>query len=108
MIKRLAFLSVFAACLVPLARAQDFEHVQVGVFGDYFHLSQTKTNFAGVGARVGFMAYKELKWEAQIAYDFDQAFTEQFSTGPGTGALFVDRSGMRLLHGEFGPKVNIG
>ena len=45
----LSFLVGFA----PGLFAQN-DHVQAGVYADYFRLSQTKTNFAGVGARLGF------------------------------------------------------
>jgi hypothetical protein len=99
--KRAAFLLFVAGCLVPLASAQDKEHVQVSVFADYFRLSQTDTNFGGVGALLSFQAFKEIKLEGQMSYDFDQSFTEGF-TDTTTGAV------MRVLHGEFGPKVNIG
>ena len=105
--KRAAFLLFVAGCLVPLASAQDKEHVQVSVFADYFRLSQTDTNFGGVGALLSFQAFKEIKLEGQMSYDFDQAFTEGF-TDTTTGAVSIQRSGMRVLHGEFGPKVNIG
>jgi hypothetical protein len=105
--KRAAFLLFVAGCLVPLASAQDKEHVQVSVFADYFRLSQTDTNFGGVGALLSFQAFKEIKLEGQMSYDFDQSFTEGF-TDTTTGAVSIQRSGMRVLHGEFGPKVNIG
>jgi hypothetical protein len=105
--KRFAFLLFLAVCSVPFGSAQDKEHLQVGVFADYLRLSQTVTNFAGVGARLGFQAYKELKFEGEMSYDFDQAFTEGF-TNTGTGAATIQRTGMRVLHGELGPKLNIG
>jgi hypothetical protein len=104
--KRVALLLVLAGCIVPRAAAQE-EHIQVGVFADYFRTSQTDNNFAGVGARVSFMSYKLLKFEAQMSYDFNQAFTEGFTT-TGTGAVTVSRSGMRILHGEIGPKLDLG
>lgn len=106
--KRVALLILLAGCFAPFASAQDDnEHVQVGVFADYLRLDQTSTNFGGVGARVSFQAYKRIKMEGQMAYDFDQAFTEGF-TDTGTGLVSVQRSGLRVLHGEFGPRVNIG
>lgn len=105
--KRVAFLLFLVGCFVPLASAQDKEHVQVGVFADYLRLSQTDTNFGGVGARLGFQLYKEVKLEGEMSYDFDQAFSEGF-TDTTTGAVSIQRTGMRVLHGEFGPKVNIG
>ena len=82
-----ALLMLLAAGLVPGAFAQDYEHVQVGVFADYFRLSQTDSNFAGLGGRVSFQAYQELKLEAEMSYDFNRVFTEGFtddSTTPPT------------------------
>jgi hypothetical protein len=106
--KRLALLLLLGVCLVPLAQAQDEEHVQVGVFADYLRLSQTgNTNFGGVGARASFQIYKEIKLEGEMAYDFNQTFTEGF-TDTGTGTVTFARTNLRALHGEFGPKVNIG
>jgi hypothetical protein len=104
--KRFAFLLLLAGWLVPLAPAQESEHLQVGVFADYFRLDQTSSNFGGVGARVAVRAFRNIKLEAETSYDFDQAFTENFTST--TGAVIVRRSGMRILHGEFGPKVNFG
>jgi len=105
--KRLAFLLLFTGWLVPLASAQETEHVQVGVFADYLRLAQTDSNFAGLGARVGVIAFRNIKLEGEMSYDFDRAFTESF-TDSTTGAVIVRRTGMRTLHGEFGPKVNLG
>ena len=105
--KRFAFFLIFTGWLVPLASAQETEHVQVGIFADYLRLHQTDTNMAGVGARVGFVAYHNIKLEAEMSYDFDQAFTESFRDST-TGVVTVRRSGLRTLHGEFGPKVNLG
>ena len=105
--KRFAFVFLLAGWLVPLASAQETEHVQVGVFADYFRLSQTNTNFAGVGARLGFVAYRSLKLEAEMSYDFNQAFTSGF-TNNSDGSVSVRRSNLRVLHGAFGPRVNLG
>jgi hypothetical protein len=105
MTKRVAFLFFLAGWFVPLASAQD--HIEAGAFADYFHLSQTHTNFGGLGARLGFRAYSHVKLEGEMSYDFDQAFTEGF-TNTGTGVLTIQRTGMRILHGEFGPKLELG
>jgi hypothetical protein len=105
--KRFAFLFLLAGWLVPLASAQETEHFQFGVNADYLRLSQTDTNFAGVGARVGFLAFHNIKLEAELNYDFDQAITEGF-TNNSNGAVGIHRTGMRILHGEFGPKINLG
>jgi len=106
--KRLAFLLIFAACAMPASFAQEAnDHVQIGVFADYLRLSQTKTNFAGLGGRLTFTGYKVLKFEGEMAYDFDQVFTEGF-TDTSTGTVAINRSNVRALHGMFGPKLEIG
>jgi hypothetical protein len=87
----------------PSAFAQD--HVAVGAYADYFHLSQTKTNFAGLGGRFGFGFGPHVMLEAEMSYDFDQVFTETFSSGTSAS---LQRSNVRLLHGLFGPKVALG
>jgi hypothetical protein len=66
-------------------------------------LAQTNNNFGGVGALASFQAFKELKLEAQMSYDFNQTFTDS-----GTGTVTFSRTNLRILHGEFGPRMNIG
>jgi hypothetical protein len=106
--KRVAFLFLFMAGWgIPGAFAQDNEHVQVGVFADYFRLSQTDTDLLGVGGRASFVAYKRLKFEAEMAYDFNRSFTEGF-TDNSTGTVTFQRTDLRVLHGLFGPRINLG
>jgi hypothetical protein len=105
--KRFAFLFLLAGWLVPLASAQESEHIQVGIFADYLRVGTTNVNYGGVGARVAVRAFRNVKLEGETSYDFDQAFTEKF-TNPTTGSITLSRSGMRILHGEFGPKLNLG
>jgi len=96
--------------LVPASLAQERSHmIQLGAYADYFHLSQTKTDFAGLGGRFGFTTYKSVTLEAEMSYDFNQVFTEGFtdnSTVP--PAVTVVRSNIRALHGLFGPKFELG
>jgi len=87
--------------------AQEKEHLQVGVYGDYFRVSQTDSNLLGVGVRLAVPILHHVKLEGEMAYDFNRAFTEGF-TDTGTGNLTVQRTDLRLLHGEFGPKVELG
>jgi hypothetical protein len=83
--KRCAFLLLLAGRFVPLVSAQDREHMQLGVFADYFPLAQTNNNFGGGGALASFQTFKELKLEAQMSCDFNQTFTEGFAdTSTGT------------------------
>jgi hypothetical protein len=105
--KRLAIVLIFAVCAVPASFAQESDRLQVGVFADYLRLSQTNTNFAGLGGRFTFTAYRSLKLEAEMSYDFDQVFTEGF-TDTSTGTVSINRSNLRVLHGMFGPKLEIG
>ena len=102
--KRVALLFVLCGVVgAPSVLAQD--HVAVGVYADYFRLSQTDTNFAGVGARLGLGLGHRVMLEAEMNYDFNKVFTEDFSSG---GSIIVNRSNIRLLHGLFGPKVSLG
>ena len=98
---------VLAAFLAPATYAQEQDRVQVGAYADYFRLSQTKTSFAGLGGRLTFTAYRQLKLEGEMSYDFNQVFTEGF-TDTSTGTVTLQRSNLRALHGLFGPKLELG
>lgn len=110
--KRVLFLVLMAIGISPAAFAQNKEgtdHVQLGVYADYFRLSQTDTDFAGLGARATFTIYRQLKLEGEMSYDFNRVFHEGFtddSTLPPT--VTIARSNMRALHGLFGPKLELG
>ena len=104
--KRLALLLFLAGWLVPLASAQD-DRFQAGVYADYFRVSQTKTNMAGLGARIGVKALPYVMLEGEMSYDFNQAFTEGFSDPTG-GAITFQNSDIKVLHGLFGPKISAG
>src|SRR5260370_4592282 len=101
--KRVALLLFLAGWLVPLASAQD--HFQLGAYGDYFRISQTKTNMAGLGARAGIKAFSRVMLEGEMSYDFKQAFTENYNTTP---TVTVVNSNLKVLHGLFGPKFIAG
>ena len=101
--KRVALLLFLAGWLVPLGSAQD--QFQVGVYADYFRISQTKTNLGGLGARAGIKAFSHIMLEGEISYDFKQAFTENFNTTP---TVTVVNSNLKVLHGLFGPKIVAG
>src|SRR6266849_4145187 len=103
--KRVVLLLFLASWLVPLAAAQD--HFQVGAYADYFRISQTKTNMAGLGARAGIKVFPHVMLEGEMSYDFQQAFTEGF-TNPNGGAITFQNSNVKVLHGLFGPKFVAG
>lgn len=102
--KRLALLFLLSAALVPGVFAQGLE---VGAYADYLRLSQTKSNFAGLGVRLGVPVVSHVKFEGEMNYDFNQVFTEGF-TNPSNGSVTIARSNLRLLHGLFGPKIELG
>src|SRR5260370_37897145 len=98
--KRVALLLFFAGWLVPLASAQD--HFQLGAYGDYFRISQTKTNMAGLGARVGYKEFSRVMFEGEMGYEFKQGFTENFNTTP---TVTVGNSKLKSMHGLVGPQL---
>jgi hypothetical protein len=99
--KRIALLLVLAASLVPLASAQD--RFQAGAYADYFRVSQTSTNMAGLGGRAAIKVFSHVMLEGEMSYDFDQAFTERcISTGC---TVTVANSNLKVLHGLVGPKI---
>src|SRR5260370_17637849 len=99
--KRVAFLLFLTGWLVPLASAQD--HFQVGAYADYFRLSQTNTNMAGLGGRVGYKAFSHVMLEGEMSYDFDQGFTDN-CVDPGC-PIPVANTSLKVLHSPFGPKI---
>ena len=103
--KQIAIGSVVLTLLVlgaPSLFAQEHDHGEIGVFGDYFRLSEgNDRNFEGIGGRIGFNVAPRVQLEGQMTYDFEQSFTT------GTGAT-ITRSSLTLLHGLFGPKFTGG
>ncbi len=100
--KRIALLvAVTVMSFAPLARAQD--HGEVGAFVDYFRLQQTGSDFVGLGGRAAFNVAPYVEVEAEMAYDFNRVFTEDFTNGGGT--ITTQRSNIKVLHGLFGPKI---
>lgn len=97
--KRVALLLFLAGLLVPLASAQD--HIQVGAYGDYFRITQTNTNLAGLGARAGVKVFSHVMLEGEMSYDFEQAFTEVCTN---CTTLTVAPSNLKVLHGLAGFK----
>lgn len=100
--KRIALLLLVAGFgVAPLAHAQD--HAEVGAFVDYFKLSETSSNFVGLGGRAAFSIVPHVQIEAEMAYDFNRVFTEGFTDNT-SGAVTTTNSNLRVLHGLFGPK----
>jgi hypothetical protein len=119
--KRLLFLFLMAGGLIfailPAAHAQDSEnHVEIGIFGDYFRLGATKgpslagtgaTAFGGVGARLSINVSRRWQIEPEMNYDFAESFSEGFSGPSGSVAGFSTTS-LHILHGMIGPKFQTG
>jgi hypothetical protein len=101
------FALVFALVMVPGLFAQEFDHVQVGAYADYFRSDQTGKNFAGLGGRVGVGILPHTRLEAEMSYDFNQVYNEGFTNTNGGSVMFVN-TGIRALHGLFGPKLELG
>jgi hypothetical protein len=103
--------------VLSTARAQDSEnHVEIGIFGDYFRLGATRgpslagtgaTSFGGVGARLSINVSRRWQIEPEMNYDFAASFAEGFTGLSGTVAGF-NTSSLRILHGMIGPKFQSG
>jgi hypothetical protein len=96
----------FAAAPIVMAQERS-DHVEFGVFADYFRFSQTKpvSNFIGLGARAAVNLHPSVQLEAEMAYDFKRNFTNTFTNGV-TSTTVTSR--FRTLHGLFGPKFQTG
>ena len=119
--KRLLFLFLLTGGLIfavlPEAKAQDsLNHVEIGIFGDYFRLGETRgpslagtgaTSFGGVGARVSINLSRRWQIEPEMNYDFAQSFSEGF-TSPSATVTSFSTSDLRILHGMIGPKLQTG
>jgi hypothetical protein len=83
------------------------EHVEIGAFANYFRLNRNNTNvnFLGLGGRAGFNVSQNVQLEAEMAYDFEKAFTTDVQNGDTITAV---RTKTRVLHGLFGPKFQTG
>lgn len=104
--KRVTLLLFIAGWLTPLASAQD--HFQVGAYADYFRVSQTKTNMAGLGGRASIKVLPHVMLEAEMNYDFEQAFSEGFTNPSNPSSISFVPSNLKVLHGLVGPKITAG
>src|ERR1700716_413419 len=87
--KRTVFLVLVASLFaVPavFAQALSGDHVEVGVFADYFGLERTSPhkNLLGLGARAAFNLRPNWQLEGEMNYDFKRNFTSTFSDGVNT------------------------
>jgi hypothetical protein len=96
---------------LPMLVAQDsdrMDHVELGAFVNYYRLSDPgpTRNFIGLGGRAAFGIRPSIQLEAEMAYDFKRNYTNTFSNGTVTSATVT--TGLRTLHGFFGPKFQTG
>jgi hypothetical protein len=78
------------------------DHVNLGVYGEFFQMDQTSINLGGLGGRFTVNLTPHIQLEAEAGYDFSRVFTEQFNDG---GGVQVSRTNLRKLDGLFGPKL---
>lgn len=110
--KRVAMLLVLVTALCPAIFAQEnvLNHGTVGIYADYFRLRDVASaNFWGLGGRASFNVHKFAQLEGELSYDFGRSVNEGFTSTTGflttpTSPISFSRSGLRILHGLFGPK----
>ncbi len=106
--KRLVLSAVLVLCFASpsfiFAQALRGDHVEVGVFADYFRENRTEPslNYAGLGGRFAFNLRPSVQLEAEMAYDFDRSYNNPADDGT------IVRSQTHILHGLFGPKFQTG
>src|SRR5258707_3271516 len=97
--KRLVLSAMLVFCFASpsfvSAQALRGDHVEVGVFADYFRMDRTEPNlnYAGLGGRLAFNLRPSVQLEAEMAYDFDRAYNN-FDDAPGP----IVRSQTHILH----------
>jgi len=107
--KKIVMVMIALLLCVPaiLAQDNDYNHGEIGVFANYFRLQHAKENFVGIGGRFGFNVHPNVQLEAEMAYDFERNVSTDLPLPGGTPNTFV-RSPLRLVHGLFGPKFQVG
>lgn len=106
--KRLVLSVVLVCCSISpgfiFAQALGSDHLEVGVFADYFRVERTNPslNYAGVGGRLAFNLRPSVQIEAEMAYDFDRSFNNPFNDGS------IVPSQTHILQGLLGPKFQTG
>jgi len=103
--KRFLYLLLAIPFLTLGASAQSWgsDHINAGVFGNFFRLSDSDIDLAGIGARVSLHVLSMVQLEAESAYNFESAYSQGYSDANGT--LTITRSHVRSLDGLFGPKL---
>jgi hypothetical protein len=104
--KRIVLVMILALVAAPVVFAQgtpDKDHGEVGAFFNWTRLHNANNeNFYGVGGRVGFNVHPNVQLEAEMAYDFSRNITIS------TSNITTTNTSLRMLHGLFGPKFQVG
>jgi len=80
---------------------QEKDHLELGVYGEFYRFDQANIDLAGAGARLSVNVKPLIQLEAEMTYDFSQVFTEKFTSG---GGITFANTGTRRIDGLFGPK----
>src|SRR3954471_12025215 len=104
--KRIALVIILALMTAPAIFAQgtpDKDHGEIGAFFNMTRLHHANNqNWYGFGGRVGFNVHPNVQLEAEMAYDFSRNFDVT------TNGVTTTTTGLRLVHGLFGPKFQVG
>jgi hypothetical protein len=103
--KRILYVIGLLSFLAPgvFAQSSFLDHLNVGVYGNFFRLSDSDIDLGGVGARVSVNIMPRIQLEAESGYNFEAAYSQGFSDYNGT--VTVSNSHVRSLDGLFGPKL---
>ena len=103
--KRFLYLLAAIMFVTPCMFAQSWgsDHINAGVYGNFFRLSNSDIDLGGIGARFSVKVMPRVQLEAESSYNFEAAYSQGFTDFNGT--VTVTRSHVRLLDGLFGPKV---
>ena len=102
--KRFLFFAMIAFFIcAPGALAQNKDHVNIGVYGNWLRAGSSDVNLLGVGARLSFNVAPTVQLEGESGYNFARAFSNQL-TSSGSTVSYVT-SNLRSVDVLVGPKV---
>jgi hypothetical protein len=103
-VKKIAYFLFAVLLFVPGAFAQsEGDHFNAGLYGNFLRFEPGGVNLAGVGARVSVNIFPVVQFEAESAYDFEQAYSSRFN-GP-NGTVSIATTNFRSVDALFGPKL---
>ena len=100
---RYAIIFALLTCLVSAAAAQETKptgfHGDTGLYGEYFRFQGLQTDMAGVGGRLSLNVFStRYEDEAEFGFLGNRGLSKNISAG---------NSNIRVLHGLFGPKLDL-